>query len=315
MRIYFCSDIHGSEICWRKFLAAPKFYTADVIIVGGDISGKFVVPIIRHPDGHATSEFMGVHRSVKAGAELETLRRRIADAGQYAFETSAEEYATYATAQDRIDALFRTLAVERVHDWLQLAEERLRGTAVRCFVRGGNDDFFEVDEALATSSVVEDPNGKIIELDGAIELLGVGYANPTPWNCPRDVSEAELAQHIAALADLIVDPTRAIFNLHVPPYGSGLDMAPRLDEQLRIVMTGHGPQMIPVGSTAVRDAILRYQPLLALHGHIHESKGVQRLGRTVAVNPGSEYAEGVLDGALIDLEPGKGVVGVQLVSG
>jgi Icc-related predicted phosphoesterase len=315
VRIYFCSDIHGSDICWRKFLRAPTFYGADVIIVGGDITGKFIVPIIRHPDGHATSEFMGVHRRVRTPEELATLRRRIADAGQYAFETTTEEYAAYETDEHRVDELFRDLVVERVRAWLQLAEDRLHGTGVRCLVSGGNDDFFEVDEALAGSGVVEDPNGSIVELDGGIQLLGVGYGNMTPWNCPRDVSEAELARHIAAIADQVADPARAIFNLHVPPYGSGLDTAPRLDEHLRMVMTGAGPEMIPVGSTAVRDAIQRYQPLLALHGHIHESKGVQRIGRTVAVNPGSEYAEGILDGALIDLQPDTGVVRVQLVSG
>lgn len=315
MRLYFCSDIHGSEICWRKFLAAPKFYGADVIIVGGDITGKFVVPIIRQPDGGMTSEFMGVRRRIRTPDELATLRRRIADAGQYAFETTPDEYAAYENDQGRIDALFRSLVIERVRDWLALAEERLRGTGVRCLVSGANDDFYEVDAALAGSDVVEDPNGRVIELDGGVELMGVGYGNITPWACPRDISEEELARHIDAVAQRIKDPARAIFSLHVPPYGSGLDMAPRLDEQLRMVMTGTGPEMIAVGSTAVRDALLRYQPLLGLHGHIHESKGVQRMGRCLAVNPGSEYAEGVLDGAVIDLEPERGIVSVQLVSG
>ena len=315
VRIYFCSDIHGSEICWRKFLAAPKFYGADVIIVGGDITGKFVVPIVRLPDGAMTSEFMGVRRRIRTPEELATLRRRIADAGQYAFETTPDEFAAYEADQSRVDGLFRSLVIERVRAWLGLAEERLRGSGVRCLVSGANDDFYEVDEALAGSDVVEDPNGRVVELAGGVELIGVGYGNITPWACPRDVSEEELAGHIDAVASQVRDPSHAIFNLHVPPYGSGLDMAPRLDDQLRMVMTGTGPEMIPVGSTAVRDALLRYQPLLGLHGHIHESKGVQRLGRCTAVNPGSEYAEGVLDGAVIDLEPGGDVVSVQLVSG
>ena len=315
MKLYFCSDIHGSDICWRKFLAAPKFYDADVIVCGGDITGKFLVPVIRQSDGSWTSPFMGLQRKARTPAELATLRQRIADAGQYVFETTPEENAALEGNQSAVDAVFRRLVVERVERWLEMAEDKLRGSGVRILVSGANDDYYEVDQALAGSALVEDPNGRVLELESGIELIGVGYGNPTPWGCPRDVSEAELAVHIAEVADRVRDPAQAIFSLHVPPYGSGLDVAPRLDAQLKMVMTGAGPEMIPVGSTAVRDAILKYQPLLSLHGHIHESKGVQWIGRTRAVNPGSEYAEGALDGALVELDPRAGVRNVMLVSG
>lgn len=315
MKLYFCSDIHGSDICWRKFLAAPRFYDADVIVCGGDITGKFMVPLLRQPDGSWTSPFMGLQRKAHTPAELATLRQRIADAGQYAFETTPEENEALQGNQPAVDALFRRLVVERVERWLEMAEDKLRGSGVRILVSGANDDFYDVDQALARSDMVEDPNGRVLELDDGMELIGVGYGNPTPWHCPRDVPEEELARHIADVADRVRDPAHAIFSLHVPPYGSGLDFAPRLDAQLTMVMTGAGPEMIPVGSTAVRDAILKYQPLLSLHGHIHESKGVQWMGRTRAVNPGSEYAEGVLDGALVDLDPRAGVRNVMLVSG
>jgi len=315
VKLYFCSDIHGSEICWKKFLAAPRFYDADVIVCGGDITGKFMVPIIRQPDGTWTSPFMGLQRTVRTEAELATLRTRIADSGQYALETTPEENDALQADQAAVDAHFRRLVVERIERWLDMAADRLRGSGVRILVSGANDDFYEVDQALAASDVVEDPNGRILELDDGTELIGVGYGNPTPWHCPRDVPEEELAGHIAEVADRVRDPAHAIFSLHVPPFGSGLDVAPRLDGQLKMVMTGAGPEMIPVGSTAVRDAILRYQPLLSLHGHIHESKGIQWLGRTRAVNPGSEYGEGVLDGALVDLDRAAGVRSVVLVSG
>ena len=315
MKLYFCSDIHGSDLCWRKFLAAPKFYGADVIVCGGDITGKFMVPIIRQPDGSCTSPFMGLQRRTRTDAELATLRQRIADAGQYSFETTPEENEALEGDPAAVDVRFRQLVVERVERWLTMAEERVRGTGVRILVSGANDDFYDVDEAIGRSDVIEDPNGRIVELDGGIELMGVGYGNLTPWNCPRDVSEDELAGHIARVADQLRDPARAIFSLHVPPFGSGLDFAPRLDANLKMVMTGSGPEMIPVGSTAVRDAILKYQPMLSLHGHIHESKGVQWMGRTRVVNPGSEYAEGVLDGALVAIDPHAGIENVLLVSG
>jgi Icc-related predicted phosphoesterase len=315
VRLYFCSDIHGSEVCWRKFLAAPTFYGADVIVVGGDITGKFIVPIQRERNGHAHAEFLGVVRRTSTEADLTTLKRRIADAGQYAYETTSEEYAVLAADPTAIDGLFQRLVAERISTWLQMADERLRDSAVRCLVSGGNDDFFSVDEALARSSRIEDPNGRRLELPEDVEMIGMGYGNLTPWACPRDIPEDELAARIAPLAEAVRNPSRAVFNFHVPPFDSGLDTAPRLDAQLRMTMTGSGPEMAPVGSTAVRDAILRYQPMLALHGHIHESKGVRQIGPTTVVNPGSEYAEGVLNGAVIEIDRQVGVQSVQLVSG
>jgi Icc-related predicted phosphoesterase len=57
-----------------------------------------------------------------------------------------------------------------------------------------------------------------------------------------------------------------------------------------------------VGSKAVRRAIETYQPILSLHGHIHESRGVATIGRTVCINPGSEYPDGVLRGAIVDFD-------------
>jgi len=115
------------------------------------------------------------------------------------------------------------------------------------------------------------------------------------------------------VAASVPDLSRAIFNFHAPPYGTGLDEAPALDATLR--PTHGGAVMKPVGSTAVRAAIEKYQPLLSVHGHIHESKGVARLGRSLAVNPGSSYSDGVLQAALLELNPKKGKVKYVLVNG
>jgi uncharacterized protein len=313
-RMYFASDIHASEKCWLKFLATPKFYGAQVIMIGGDVTGKFVVPIV-HTNGRAVAQFMGIERHADTEAELKKLTASIANAGAYAFDTTPEEYAQYQGEQSLVDALFKRFMLDRISRWVDMAEDKLKGTGVRCLVSGGNDDYFEVDEVLARSDVIEVPEGRVLDFVEGFELMGVGYGNPTPWNCPRDISEADLGTKIDAVAGRIRDPARAIFNLHVPPYGSGLDFAPRLDENLRVVMGGAGAEMIPVGSTAVKGAIEKYHPALGLHGHIHESRGVRKHKGTTLVNPGSEYAEGVLDGALIDLDRDKGVVNVQLVSG
>jgi Icc-related predicted phosphoesterase len=314
MRIYFCSDLHASRRCWKKFLNTWRFYRADHIVVGGDITGKFVVPIVEGPRGTWSATFLGVVRRVDTTQELAALKERIADAGQYAFETTPDEEAWYREDQARIDRLFRRLASERVEEWVAEAEEKLAGTGVRVFVSGANDDFLEVDEILARSSVIEDPNEKVIDLDGGLQLMGIGWGNPTPWNCPRDIPEEELASRIEATANKIDDPSRAIFSLHVPPLGSGLDLAPMLDDYLRPRLNAGGAQMVPVGSTATRDAIATYRPLIGLHGHIHESKGIRQLAGVPIVNPGSEYAEGILDGAIVDIEGGK-VRDIRLVSG
>lgn len=315
MRLYFCSDLHASDRCWMKFLAAPKFYGADVIIVGGDITGKFIVPIVTQPDGTWTSRYMGVERRLASRDDVERLATMISNAGSYPVEMSVEEYGSYDGRQERIDGLFGVQVLERVRRWVQLADERLANVDARCFVQGANDDFLEVDDVLRTSRRIEVPEGRVVDIDG-FQMLSVGYGNPTPWNCPRDISEEELGERIEQLTPEIANMRRAIFNLHVPPVGSRLDLAPRLDPDFNVVVTSSGePEMVPVGSTAVRDAIERHQPLLGLHGHIHESKGIKKLGATTIANPGSEYQEGLLDGVLIDLDPSEGVVNIQLVTG
>ena len=155
----------------------------------------------------------------------------------------------------------------------------------------------------------------MVELPGGFELVSLGYANRTPWQSPRELDEPELAARIEALAGQTSHPDRTIFNLHVPPRETGLDQAVLLDDQLTPVIRNGSPVIGGVGSSAVREVTAREQPVLALHGHIHESRGQVKIGRTIAVNPGSEYSDGVLRGALISLEAGKGVRGIQLVAG
>lgn len=315
MRIFFCSDLHASRKCWKKFLNAASFYGADAIIVGGDITGKFVVPLVEGANGTRTAIFLGVERTATTPEELTKLRTWIADAGQYPVDMTPEEFAWYEGDQGRIDGLFRGLVLDRVREWVAEADEKFAGSAVRVFVSGANDDFLEVDDVLATSKVIEDPNGKVIDLDDGFQILGMGWGNPTPWACPRDISEEDLAERIDAVAAMVREPGKTIFSLHVPPLGSGLDLAPRLDDYLRPRLNASGLEMISVGSTATRDAIERYEPLVGLHGHIHESKGIRKLAGVTVANPGSEYGEGVLDGLIVDLDRKRGLQGVRLLTG
>jgi Icc-related predicted phosphoesterase len=315
MRIYFCSDVHASQRCWKKFLRAGDFYEADIIIMGGDLTGKFIVPIVERASGAYGANFLGVERTISGKDEFDALIRRIGDSGQYAYVTTPDEQAWLSEDQERVDALFTRLALERVDNWISEAEDRFTGSNVRILASAANDDNLDVDSLLRSSTVVEDPNGDVLDLGDGIQILGMGWGNLTPWNCPRDTTEEDLARRIDEAASKLVDPHRTIFNLHVPPLDSGLDLAPRLDAELRPVIDGSGSEMVGVGSIATRDAILKYRPMLGLHGHIHESKGVRKLKNIPIANPGSEYGEGILNGLLIDIDHKRGVRHIQHVTG
>jgi Icc-related predicted phosphoesterase len=316
MKLYYTTDLHGSTKCWKKFLFTPKYYQADVIVIGGDITGKLIVPIVHPPRGRAEATFMGRKRKFRKEKDIEQFKQIVADVGQYAVDMTKDEYEAFERDPSKLDALFVRILVERVEEWVALAEERLTGQNVRCLVSAGNDDIFGVDEPLLQSKVIEVHDSRVLDLDGGFQIFGFSYANMTPWKCPRDIEEEEISERLEVLASQIRDMDRAIFDIHAPPYDSGLDEAPELRADMSYVRDATGqPNMVPVGSKAVREFILKYQPMLALHGHIHESAGIKKLGGTTIVNPGSEYGEGVLRGALVELDPEQGLVGVNLVTG
>ncbi|MEE9508432.1 MAG: hypothetical protein V3V44_04015 [Anaerolineales bacterium] len=297
-------------------MVTPKHYQADIIIIGGDITGKFIVPIIRLPNGRVEATFMGRKRKFKKEKDVEVLKQQIADTGQYWLDVTQEEYQDYTDNPSKLDEIFDKLITERVAEWVAMADERLKGQNVRCLISAGNDDSYSVDEILEKSETIEVHDGRIIDLGEGFEIFGLSNSNMTPWNCPRDITEEELEVKIEKLAGQINNMDRAIFDIHVPPYGAGIDEAPELTEDMKMVLDSTGtPNMIPVGSTAVKEALLKYQPMLGLHGHIHEAAGIRKLGSTTIVNPGSEYAEGLLRGAVIDLDAQEGLINVNLVTG
>ncbi len=304
MRIFYATDLHGSEVCFRKFLGAGGVYEADLVIMGGDCTGKMIIPIISDGNGGFRCSWSGGNVEVHDPDELATLERQIKDQGLYPARMEQAERALLDRDPDRLAQLFTELMTQNLRRWLELAEERLQDSGLRVIFTPGNDDEWSVDDVLAESTFIEHPEGEITVLGDRHEMLSLSWSNHTPWDTPRECSEEELAEKIAALADQIQDMDNAIFNIHVPPYGTGLDNAPELEDSGDRVKRG-GSIMTPVGSTAVRESILRYQPLLSLHGHIHESRGVQKLGKTVAMNPGSAYSDGTLQGVIVDLEDGK----------
>jgi uncharacterized protein len=314
-RLFFVTDIHGSERCFMKFINAAKVHDVDVLVLGGDISGKRIAPLVANQTGQYHGSFGAKQVVLESEEDLRRFEKGAADAGLYAYRTTAEEVAELERDADMVERLFRTLARERLERWLTVAEERLKGAKVRLIINCGNDDPFELDEPLTTSAVAMFAEGRLVELDERRWMASCGFANLTPWRCPRDVTEEELASHIeTALREWRNGAGQLVLNLHCPPYDSGLDLCPLLKDDLSPVTEGGQPVIGPAGSRAVRDAIERHQPILSLHGHIHESRGACKLGRTLAINPGSEYPEGILRGAIVDFDE-KGVKSHVLTSG
>ena len=308
--VYYASDIHGSDRLWRKFVNAGPFYGADVLVMGGDLAGKAVLPIVRQNGGYIARELDG--ERVFGDDELDAVETRIRNLGFYPLITTDEELDEAHGDREAVDALFRRAMEQSVRGWIALAQERLAGTGIALYVMLGNDDEPHLKDVLAETGI--DCEDEIVELPEGFQMISCGWANPTPWHSPRELPEDELEQRIEKFAER-VDSAHAVFNLHVPPIRTTLDKAPELDETLKPVVRGGAVSVVSVGSEAVRNVIERHQPPLALHGHIHEARGVAKVGRTVCINPGSEYAEGVLHGALAVLDRKKGLRNYQLVSG
>jgi Icc-related predicted phosphoesterase len=300
LRLFYASDIHGTEVLWRKFLHAPRVYEATVLVMGGDVTGKVVVPIVRNGDGYH-AELFGEEQRVRTAEELEALQERVRSNGMYPSVMGQEDFARVAAMSEaEREEWFARIALESLERWLELADERLEESGARCFVMGGNDDPPDIDDFIGRAATVEACDGRVVEFDG-YTMISVGYSNRTPFDSPRELDEDELLRRIDTLAAEAGDMDRCIFNLHVPPYASDLDTAAELTSDLELVTEGGQPKLIPVGSTAVREAIEKHQPLLALHGHVHESRGSTKIGRTVCVNPGSDYHTGRISGCLLNL--------------
>jgi uncharacterized protein len=318
MRLFYAADMHGSEQVWRKFVNAAKFFSADVLVLGGDLTGKVMVPVVEGTKrGEYLAELFGRKEKVRNEQELEQLEKRLRFNGFYPWRCTQQEYARAVDDVDYRLGVMNRLMVETAFRWVQIADEKLAGGGVRIYGQPGNDDIAEIDEALRSEFFVN-VESDVVRV-GDYQLLSCAWSNPSPWETPRELPEDQLLQKLEGLASRLEGGIPTIFNLHIPPYDSGLDTGPLIegkDEQGQVVVKRQGgiPEQAPVGSKAVRTLIEEHSPVLSLHSHIHESKNVCTLGRTLCVNPGSNYQDGVLQGAIVELN-GDQVVKYQLVSG
>jgi uncharacterized protein len=311
-RLYFVSDLHGSDKCFRKFLNGGPIYGADVMVLGGDLAGKAIQSITRAPRGRYQFSFRGAGYDLEDDDELRGAEQLISDHGYYPYRADPGELAGMQAA-GKLDELFLTLITERLERWLALADERLRPKGIPIYWMLGNDDPVELAPLLDAAPWGTHCEGRAV-LVGGHEMISWGYANTTPWHTYREMTDDELRVVYDRLAGDLGDVEHAIFNLHPPPFDTGLDEAPVLDENFKVQTSAGQAKMTAVGSRAVREILESSQPLLGLHGHIHESAGFRKLGRTVAINPGSDYGAGMLNGVLVTLEPQK-VKAYQFVRG
>jgi len=304
-RVFFITDVHGSTRCFKKFVNAAKFYNANVLVLGGDLTGKVLIPIVEQGDGTYRCRYEGNELTLKSRKELDDMVARATDSGLYTRIMTKKEFDEVSADPKSVTAAFNKAMVDRVAEWMRIAEERLGKTDVKCYISPGNDDLFDVDGVLDSSAYVINPEAKVVSLDGEHEMITLGYTNHTPWNSPREVDEDELGRRIESMAAEVKNMKTAIFNIHVPPINTPIDKAPMVDKDLKVVVKSGQVQMISAGSLACRDAVEKHQPMLGIHGHIHESHGFVMIGRTLCANPGSDYGEGVLRGFLTEIDGDK----------
>ena len=316
-RLFLAADLHGSEIVFRKFLGAAKFYEADAILIAGDMTAKTIAPIVEQRDGRFSTRLAGQSRENLSTAEIQPIEKAIADSGQYPVRLSEEEYNALRADPGRVDKLFIDCMIEQLQRWTEMAEKHLAPLDIPMYWIGGNDDKPEALETVKSTPHVHYVDEAVTRFDDDHEILGFGWTNPSPWRTPRELPEEALRKRLDPLLDRVQDPAHCIYLIHAPPFGTGLDIAPKLDTSTdppKPVIQGGQQVLIPVGSTSFRTAILETQPILGLHGHIHETKNAAKLKKSVLVDPGSEYSAGTLRGAIINLEKNR-VLSYQFTTG
>jgi Icc-related predicted phosphoesterase len=292
MRLFFASDLHGSERCFRKFVSAARFYNVELLLLGGDFTGKRMVLLRRRTlGGYEAFEERG-RRDLTTSEEVLQYERALADSGIY---TVRVDGAMPATAQERAK-LHEAAARARLETWIALAEDRLAGTGIRVLVIPGNDDPFSLDSILRDSEVWLNADGRVVQVSDDLQVAGFGYSTPTPWNTPRELPDEEIDIRLSSILARCDPALPLLLDVHVPPFGSGLDTCPVLDKNLRPVVGAGGVETAPVGSRALHRHIIEHQPVLSLHGHVHEGRGCTRIGCTLCANPGSQYSDGQLMG-------------------
>lgn len=279
------------------------YHKADVLMMCGDLTGKALVPIVKRKQDEWYYAPLGKEEILHSAEEVKAVMDKLHDRGWYPFETTPKEVEELKADSKKVNELFAVLMKDTLREWLEMANDLEQ--SIKVIVSPGNDDRFDIDEVLRNNERIIYPLNRVVDIDGIHQLISCEWTNLTPWNTPRQCSEEELRKRLEREFKRVNKYDDLICNFHAPPLNTVLDVAPKLDKNKKQVMQFGNPVSINVGSEAVREAIEQYQPFLSLHGHIHESCGFEYVGRTVCINPGSEYESGLLRGYVIDLPPKK----------
>lgn len=304
-RIFFACDAHGSVPVFRKMVKIHKTYSCDIVMMCGDLTGKAVVPIVEEKQGLWWSAPWGKKETYKSQEALEHVKKAYEKRGFYWFMTNPAELAELEANRAKMNELFAKLMLDRMREVVNLVEESIP-PSVKVIVSPGNDDSPAIDDIIRASARIIYPIGTVVELDEDHPMISCEWVNSTPWKTPRECPDEELTSKLLIEFNRVGEYGNLVCNFHAPPYGTRIDVAPKIDEELRVKVRFGRPDMVPVGSKSVRELFEKYQPLLGLHGHIHESAGVEHIGRTLCANPGSAYMQGMLNAFVIDLPQERG---------
>ncbi len=301
VRLFFATDVHGSEVCWRKFINSAKHYEVNVLILGGDMTGKAIVPVVENGPGRWQYHMQDLQHDLQGDDELTKAERLICDHGYYPVRLSREQVQAYTADPDKLDELF---AAERRHTVEQLGrlgrrapgrqrhpvhrlprQRRPAATSTRSWPPPARSRWARATSSTCAAAISSSPAA------GPTSRRGTRRAKKTNRCCKQRIES--IIEQATAPAE------RLVLGLHAPPYDTQLDVAPKIDWD---TLTVQGQDTAHVGSKAVREIIDQVQPLLSLHGHIHESRAAVRIGRTLAINPGSSYVEGTLSGCVVELD-------------
>jgi uncharacterized protein len=300
IKILFASDLHGSDLVFNKILNNAVFHNVNAVIIGGDISGKSLTPIIEFQENKFKYNYFGENRIISKD-QIEDSIKSISNLGSYPIVMSEDQYDEILNNEKKFKNTFIQLIQGRLENWLKLAEEKLKKRSIRFIIMCGNDDDFILDDTIKKSDYAENPDQQSVKIND-IMLIGESLTNYTPFNCPRDVEENKIELSLSVKLKKINLQKPFILISHAPPFNSSLDNVTKLDNNLKPVVLNGSPVIIPAGSKVIRNVIEDQSPIMSLHGHIHESAGYTYIGNTLCINAGSSYNSGILQAYIISID-------------
>ena len=207
-------------VYWKKFISGGKFYEVETLILGGDMTGKAIIPIIAQGNDKYKVILLEQESILEDQEAVNEMSATIQNRGYYPYVTDPDEVNEISTTPGRSDELFLKQVTGTLERWMAYADDKLAGTGISCYVCPGNDDIFEVDDVIASSKTVQHTEGKVIHLNDNHEMVSSGWSNPTPWDTHREEPDEALESRLEAVISQASNPSTAIFNFHPHPYGA-----------------------------------------------------------------------------------------------